>query len=222
MILHLIAGGTENHPVYQELQISNNERQYEFLRSAVTAGIEVRKTFLSTHVIKALNYHAIVCLHTNAGEFRPCEVTVGKHTPPPAYLVGALMDDFVNSVNRDWENADPVALAAYVLWRLNHIHPFINGNGRTARAACYFVLCLKLGVLLPGTRILPELISRDRDDYVVALRAADQGDMAPLHAVLIRLLEEQIASAEPPPAPPPRRINRRLLNARLNTKSSNH
>lgn len=220
MILHLIAGGTENHPVYQELQISNNNRQYDFLSSAVSASLQVDRTFLSTHITKALNYHAITCLHTDAGEFRPCEVIVGNHTPPPFYLVQALMDDFVNSVNRAGEQSDPVALAAWVLWRLNHIHPFINGNGRTARAACYFVLCLKLGRWLPGTRILPELLSRDRSDYVAALQAADGGDMSPLHALLSKLLQEQIASAEPLPPPPVRRFNKRIHNARLKAKAT--
>lgn len=216
MILHLIAGGTENHPVYQELQISNVGRQYDFLLSAVSASLNVGKPFLSTHIIKALNYHAITCLHTSAGEFRPCEVTVGTHVPPPFYLVQALMDDFVNSVNRAWSepSTDPIALAAYVLWRLNFIHPFINGNGRTARASCYFVLCLRLGKLLPGTKIIPELLNSVHDEYELALRAADQGDMNALHQLLHRLLQEQIASAEPPPPPPVRRLNRRVLQSR--------
>ena len=55
------------------------------------------------------------------------------------------MDDFVNLINLYWESGDTVRLSAEVLWRLNFIHPFINGNGRTARAACYFVLCVKCG-----------------------------------------------------------------------------
>jgi Fic family protein len=80
-------------------------------------------------------------------------VTVGPYQPPEHYRVGALMEDFVNTVNREWEKSDPVVLAAYVLWGLNAIHPFINGNGRTARAACYFVLCLKAGQWLPGTSV---------------------------------------------------------------------
>ena len=111
------------------------------------------------------------------------------------------MEDFVNSVNRYWENADPVALAAFVLWRLNHIHPFINGNGRTARAACYFVLCVKVGQWLPGAVILPELIYRDRDEYVEALKKLDESvkqgtlDVEPLHEFLSKRLEEQINSA---------------------------
>jgi Fic family protein len=84
------------------------------------------------------------------------------------------MEDFVNTVNRFWnEHTDPVVLAAYVLWRLNHIHPFINGNGRTARAAAYFALCVAAGRWLQGTTILPELIRRNRADYVEQCQALD-------------------------------------------------
>ncbi len=113
------------------------------------------------------------------------------------------MDDLVNMVNRNWEVTDDVTLTAYVLWRLNHIHPFINGNGRTARAACYFVLCLKSGGWLPGTTILPELIRRDRQDYVDALQLVDaswaQGalDLGPLHQVLSKLITEQLSTQQP-------------------------
>jgi Fic family protein len=112
------------------------------------------------------------------------------------------MDDFVNYINRQWENEDPLVLASFVLWRLNHIHPFINGNGRTARATCYFVLCVKLGFWLPGTIILPELILRERESYVTALQAIDQSfmdgsvDLMPLHTLLSTLLQEQLVSSE--------------------------
>lgn len=108
------------------------------------------------------------------------------------------MDDFVNMVNRQWESADPVELAAFVLWRLNFIHPFINGNGRTARAACYFTLCCKLGGWLDGEKILPELLRENRGEYVGALQAVDQSaangaiDMTPLHELIARLLTEQV------------------------------
>lgn len=152
-------------------------------------------------MIKALNFHAISCLHSYAGEYRPCQVTVGPHIPPEHYRVVALMDDFVNTVNRNWEQLDPVALATYVLWRVNNIHPFINGNGRTARASCYFVLCLKAGALLPGDTILPELIRLNRQEYCDALQighdsfAAGALDLTILHAFVSRLLTQQLASA---------------------------
>ena len=134
MILHEICG-SEAHPAYQALAVSNGNRQYDFLGSIVTASLAVDRPFLSSAILKALNYHAITCLHVNAGEYRPCPVKVGIHEPPAHFLVQALMDDFVNSVNRNWDKADPLVLASLVLWRLNYIHPFINGNGRTARAA---------------------------------------------------------------------------------------
>lgn len=218
MILHELFG-TEDHPVYQELQISNGARQFDFLRSAVKASLDVQRDHLSLGVIKALNFHAISCLHVNAGEFRPCTVTVGAYAPPQPFLVQARMDDFINNVNRAWAETDALVLAAHVLWQLNCIHPFINGNGRTARSACYFVLCLKFKKFLPGTTLLPELIKRERPLYVEALKVADAaGNVSQLHALLARLLEEQIASAAPPPPPPPRRINRRIVQGRQASK----
>jgi fido (protein-threonine AMPylation protein) len=195
--------GDERNPVYQALEISNGARQYNFLNSIVLACVEANKPFLSQHILKALNFQAITCLHVNAGEYRPCAVKVGNHIPPEHYRVPALMDDFVNEVNRNWEKTDPVVLATYVLWRLNHIHPFINGNGRTARAACYFILCVTSGGWLKGETILPELIRRDHAEYTAALVAADQSlatgafDMSQLHAFVSRLLQEQLLSAQP-------------------------
>jgi Fic family protein len=194
--------GDEQNPLYQTLEIANGARQYNFLNSIVLACVEANKPFLSQHIIKALNFQAITCLHTNAGEYRPCEVTIGAHIPPQHYRVPALMDDFVNEVNRNWEKTDPVVLATYVLWRLNHIHPFINGNGRTARAACYFVLCVTAGGWLKGETILPELIRQNHGEYTQALIAADQSliagkfDMSVLHAFVSRLLAEQLATAQ--------------------------
>lgn len=194
--------GREDNPAYQELEVANGNRQYDFLRSLVVASLAVGRPFLSQHIIKALNFHAIACLHTAAGEYRPCPVTVGEYRPPDHYRVAPLMDDFVNTVNRAWVEWDAVTLAAFVLWRLNHIHPFINGNGRTARAAAYFVLCVRLGGWLGGTTILPKLLRQNRDEYVAALQAADASlaggnlDLTVLHALISRLLQEQLATAD--------------------------
>jgi fido (protein-threonine AMPylation protein) len=192
--------GTEANAAYQELEIANGERQYDFIRSLVSAALQLNRAFLSQAVIKALNYHAIACLHTNAGEFRPCGVIVGSNEPPAPHRVQAIMDDFINNVNREWNTTDPIYLATYVLWRLNHIHPFINGNGRTARAAAYFVLCAKLGGMLKGSPILPELLKMNRGIYVAALKMADASiptgkiDLGALYALVLHLLSVQTGS----------------------------
>lgn len=193
--------GTENNEPYQNLAAENLARQYTFLRSVVEASIDLNLCVLSIEALKALNYHAIACLHFSAGAFRPCEVTVGAHKPPPHFQVPALMQMFTNQVNRIWDETDPVTLAAYVLWRLNYIHPFVNGNGRTARAACHLILCMKLGGWLPGDTILPELLRINRQQYVAALKHADASlakgpvDLNPLHTLLSELLDQQLKSA---------------------------
>lgn len=198
--------GTENHPAYQDLSIDNLERQYDFLRSIINAAIAVDRPMMSTAIIKALNTHAISCLHVNAGEYRPCPVEVGPFKPPEHYRVPELMNTFVNEMNHIWQRADALVLATHVLWRVNYIHPFINGNGRTARALCYYVVCVKSGGLLKGSTALPELIRQNRDEYVQLLRDSDaafkdsdQNYLVGLHAFIARLLEEQLQTATPNP-----------------------
>ena len=110
MILYELTGRNESNPIYKALEVSNGGRHYSFLESIVSASIEIERPFLSQTIIKAINYHAIACLHINAGEYRPCEVEVGDYKPPPHYLVNTLMDDFVNTVNRWWDAASAVEL----------------------------------------------------------------------------------------------------------------
>lgn len=219
MILYELLG-TEAHTAYRTLEADNLERQYDFLNSIVNAAIAVNRPMISTAIIKALNVHAVSCLHVNAGEYRPGRVYVGSdeeddpdaYHPPHHYRVPELMNSFINEVNRNWTTADPFTLAAYCLWRLNNIHPFVNGNGRTARALSYFVVCVKSGGLLRGEPTLPELIRRDRDEYVALLKKTDkefekkrqnflddQDFLDDLIDFVMRLLQEQLASISPPP-----------------------
>ena len=177
MDLYELTGGTEGHPVYQTVVEANGHRHYHFLFSMIRAALEIKRPVISQAIIRAINFHAIAGLHYTAGAYRPCEVQVRNaegevaYCPPQHHRVQALMDDFINMVNWGWQSTDSVELAAYALWRINHIHPFINGNGRTARAVCYFILCVKSGGLLPGKEILPELLRRDetRERYLCSI-----------------------------------------------------
>ena len=125
---------------------------------------------------------------------------MGNHIPPHFRDVLNLMDRFFSVVHENWEILDhPTMLPACALWRLNWIHPFVEGNGRTARAACYYLLCLKQGQLLPGKKIVPERIREDRKPYYAALRAADiawdqgQFDVSKLAGYLSGLLKQQLS-----------------------------
>ncbi len=84
------------------------------------------------------------------------------------------------------------------MWRLNWIHPFFGGNGRTARAIAYLILCAKLGFQLPGEKTIPDLIVETRDPYYDAMRAADVAwakndlDISVMESLMSSLLAEQL------------------------------
>lgn len=134
-----------------------------------------------------------------AGHFRDGQVFLdgATHSPPPSEEVTSLVDSMCTYVNDNW-SALPVHLAAYLLWRMNWIHPFYGGNGRTARAISYLALCAKLGFVLPGRKAIPELILEDRATYYSALRAADAAwargslDVSEMEAMVSRLLAAQL------------------------------
>lgn len=111
-----------------------------------------------------------------------------------------LVEQLCDYLNDNWTKFSPLHLAAYTLWRMNWIHPFVDGNGRTSRAVSYLVLCVRLGYVLPGTTTIPEQISRNKDPYYKALEAADSAqaagkpDLAEMEGLLESLLAAQLVS----------------------------
>jgi Fic family protein len=84
------------------------------------------------------------------------------------------------------------------MWRMNWIHPFFGGNGRTARAVSYLVLCASLGFRLPGTTIIPDYIVTARAAYIDALQEADAAwdenrlDLSAMERLLESLMAKQL------------------------------
>ena len=189
-------GKKESHPVYQTLEAQNRDRQYGFLESIVHASIDLNKPYLTHDVIRALNFHAIAHLHVTAGQFRKRAVKVGNYDPPPAHEVEYEMGEFLYRLQNSWNDIPPTPLGSYVLWQINRIHPFENGNGRTARAACHFVICTKMGAWLGGKTILPELIRLRREEYVKALKQADNGNVGDLMELVQQLLIQQMTDQQ--------------------------
>jgi hypothetical protein len=113
-----------------------------------------------------------------AGNFRPAGIAIegSQHEPVGAHLVPEMVEEPCDYVNDNWNTKSPLHLSAYVMWRLNWIHPFTDGNGRTARALSYLVLCVRLGYRLPGRNTIPDQISANKSPYYRALEAADEAD----------------------------------------------
>lgn len=158
---------------------------------------------LRTSMILDLHRLALDGLSPYAGNFRPADVEIGqsKHQPPKAHLVPGLIEEMCDYVMDNFQSAEALHLCAYVMWRLNWIHPFTDGNGRTSRALAYFVLCAKIGYRLPGHVTLPEQIAANKPPYYTALEQADghwvdgKLDLTDLEQLLDECLARQLLTA---------------------------
>jgi Fic family protein len=161
--------------LFARVQEQNLLRQYDLLSNCIEIGLSKGIEAFDKYTLWALNYAAVANIAQFGGRYREDPILVGNHVPPHFKEVPNLMDRFFSIIHENWTLSDhPTVLAAYALWRLNWIHPFVEGNGRTARAACYYLICLKYGALLPGKKIVPERIRENREPYYAALQAADR------------------------------------------------
>jgi Fic family protein len=70
----------------------------------------------------------------NGGEYRNHQVYVGGFTPPPPEAVPRMMEEFTKFMQSDsFKKLHPIRQSALAHHTLVFIHPFVDGNGRTAR-----------------------------------------------------------------------------------------
>lgn len=189
--------------LFNRIQEQNLLRQYDLLTNCIEIGLEKGIDSYDKYTLWALNYAAVSNICQFGGRYREGPIYVGNHIPPHFHSVNQHMDQLFSLIHENWQVVEsPTTLAAFALWRLNWIHPFIEGNGRTARAACYYLICLRQGQLLPGRKIVPERIRENRKPYYAALKAADAAweagllDVSQLDEYLEGLLKAQIADVD--------------------------
>ncbi len=141
-------------------------------------------------VFQIRQLHALVLSRIddkNAGQYRqvPVRIVGATHEPPPAWDIPAQMGDWADWVQMQEGGMDIVELAALAHHKLVAIHPFIDGNGRTAR--------LLMNLLLLRHEYPPAIIARsNRRLYYRVLAQADKGQVAPLINLVGRAVEHSL------------------------------
>lgn len=187
-------------------EIENGFRQFDIATAIIKdhIGDAERPFSLRPRHLLQLNGAALEGIHSFAGAFRnvAVEISGSRHVPPPPYLVPEEINLMCDYVNNNWQSASPIHLASYTLWKINWIHPFADGNGRTARATSYLVMSVRLSALLPGKPTIPEQISEDKGPYYEALEAADKAwietgsvDVSSIESILNMMLATQLLAA---------------------------
>ncbi|MBF0216017.1 MAG: Fic family protein [Candidatus Omnitrophica bacterium] len=102
-----------------------------------------------------------------AGKYRNVNVLItgSSYIPPSHAEVPALMKKFTGSIASMRKKYHPVEFSARLHKELVAIHPFVDGNGRTAR------LLMNLALLQTGyvVTIIPPIL---RNDYIDAIKKA--------------------------------------------------
>ena len=179
----------------------NGFRQYDAAISTIHTALDRGSFRLRPSLILGLQREALAGISSYAGNYRPSGVSIegSRHEPIGAHLVPEMVEDMCDYVNDHWNESTPIHLSAYLMWGLNWIHPFADGNGRTSRIVSYVVLSIRAGSILPGTPTIPDQIVDNRKPYFDALDAADLAfragkiDVSKMEELLASLLANQLA-----------------------------
>ncbi len=117
-----------------------------------------------------------------AGRYRAHQVFISgtEYVPPDAEKVPALMHAFAAELNQKKESLHPVLFAAFAHRRLVDIHPFVDGNGRTARLLINLILVNKGYCVIS----IPPVWRHAYIAALIAAQRADQPDDEPFNKLI--------------------------------------
>ncbi|SFT91512.1 Fic family protein [Lishizhenia tianjinensis] len=122
----------------EHLEAINHQEALEYLKEIIHKKI----AFSEREVLQLHNLILRGINQKEAGKYRNVQVMIqgSQHMPPAPYLVNKQMEDYFFWYEANKYKYHPVILAAEMHERLVTIHPFIDGNGRTARLVMNLVL----------------------------------------------------------------------------------
>jgi len=185
LVIHkgLTVGGK---PMNEHLEAINHYEAIQFIRDLIKSN-------------EAFNLHNLLSIHglilhgidrSNAGRFRqvPVMISGSQHIPPQPWQVDKLMEDYFLFYQQNKKATHPVILAAELHERLATIHPFIDGNGRTARLVMNLIL-LQAGYPIANISGATEA----RLAYYSALEKCNvEQDKTEFHALIVTYVIESL------------------------------
>jgi len=123
----------------------------------------------------------------NAGKYRTGQVRVAGATfmPPPAEKIQKIVNELLQTLSQNPDELRPTELAAFFHCKFVYVHPFLDGNGRTARLLMNVIL-MRSGY--PFT--VP--LKVDRPKYLRALSEADNGNLIPFANFVANCVERSL------------------------------
>ncbi|MEW6216581.1 MAG: Fic family protein [Candidatus Bipolaricaulota bacterium] len=161
-------------------ELLNYRRAFEFVSSYLGAGGPITEG-----LVREIHRRLVEGVRGGAaapGEYRKVQnyvvnAATGEvvYTPPPAHDVPILMRELVGWLNEPGD-VHPVLVSGIAQFQLVHIHPFLDGNGRTSRLLS--TLCLyRAGYDFKRLFAISEFYDRDRPAFYRAIQSVREHDM---------------------------------------------
>lgn len=147
----------------EHLEVINHKEALDYVRDIVDKNIDINE-----RVIKDIHHIILKSINNaNAGVYRKANVLISGsiHRPVEHFLVEDKMSELIKWYDENKKKIHPINLAAEFHFRFVYIHPFIDGNGRTAR------LLMNL-ILMRNGYPISVIKNEDREKYMKALEIA--------------------------------------------------
>ena len=180
----------------EELEVRNAERVMYLVATTLIKKPDTPLTEGLICLLHKTTTEDIPYRNNTPGKYRDHAAHAGTYLPPATgqqvrELMAAFVDWFNNGPVRLW---DPIIKAILAPFYVVSIHPFGDGDGRTARAV-ESLLLYQAGVNARGFYSLANYYYRRRDEYVAALdhvRFHTNGDLTPFVTFALNGLVEEL------------------------------
>lgn len=171
----------KNKSLQEYLETINHKSAIEFVEE-----LALSKSKITQRNIREIHNLVLKGIDSNySGKYRDLNIRItgSSHTPPDSLKIKELMARFVDKKLNSKEH--PIVEAAIAHFELVHIHPFVDGNGRTAR--------LLMNLILIKKGYFPAIILKnDRQKYYDVLEKAHKGNINDFIFFMARSLERTI------------------------------
>jgi Fic family protein len=168
----------------EHLEAVNHDKAIHFMRSIIKKGHQ----FITEQDIKDIHKIILSGINNNwAGNYRLSEVLItgADIAPPPPQHVPFKMRDLIGWLELQQEG-NPVEIATKLHFKFVEIHPFADGNGRTAR------LLMNL-VLMQNGYPIAIIKTDERDAYIDAINEGTvTGDLTNFGKVIATAVERSL------------------------------
>ena len=167
----------------ETLEAKNHPEAIKFVEKLVETRSELTEDVI-------LQVHKLIMSNVveDAGHYRTMgvRITGASFMPPPSLEIRPRMNELLKWLRENPDEHTPIELAAVFHHRFVQIHPFLEGNGRTARLLMNAIL-MKNGY--PFIAIVSNL---DRPKYLKTLMEADLGNTTAFVNFIARCVERTL------------------------------